>query len=387
MIKHNQQELFSALGLAKVVVDLKSSMPILRHVVVGPGGVQATDLSCWINFPLNGKGAGLVVAPLAGLMVLVEPEGKKGKGTGTVILSKNGGQLTISTPEVDGGLSSLPTEDWPADPQGILWGESQTAKVEDLIPPLDYVAPAMNPDSTRLRQHQVLIRDGKVMATDGHRAGQADVPLSIAVQIPSPSLLKILALLKKEKCGEAQWTTGTRAVERTGAGKTVIEQESWLRLTCGWELICKCNPLADPDYRFPPVEKIVPSLDGTAALVTVDVAKVQAVLKRLGKLRDPSVEYVELDLQPGELRISEKSEDRQVSMVVPARVEGQTAGIPARSGHEAIPAGSPVGFNRRYLADGLPDEGMVVELRFTDPHSGMRVDYPGRLAVLMPMRL
>jgi len=380
MMMHDQSRLWNALKLAKIVVNPKTFMPILRGVCLSPDRLEATDMTNWLSIPLSGQGEGSVVLPLSSLMILAEPEKKRKLAEIQFSPDENSGKTRVSSPDLNGTLDSFPPEEWPKEylhlspnPEwpscGVDAGELQDA--------LAHVLPAIAVGQGPGSENRMCLQfsGDQIVATDGYRIHWA--PLVIQ-GMPGFLLSSAGALILRKLLS----STSYPVLDDVSLVLSPDEQHPHLLVDAGyWSW---WTEVSTDTSRFPPVDLYLSPAENISATAVVSPKELIRLIKRLKRL---GREFVEIKLGDSALVISGENRegDSRVDLTLPARISGQTAGHDEFYGRPAIPPGRPVLINPRYLVEALTSLGAEATLGFQSPYDPVRIDDARKTAVICPI--
>ncbi|MDD5310035.1 MAG: hypothetical protein PHU25_22185, partial [Deltaproteobacteria bacterium] len=288
--------------------------------------------------------------PLKPLLALAKPESRK--DTGLVSIDVADLTATILVDGVTSKLPALPAEDFPevmsADGLSLvaLW------PAKDLHDALAYVLPAANDDVTRPHLCGVNLSDNRAKATDGHRLHIATLPTAI----PEGMFLSTDA-------------ANTLVHILSGDGQVVLARtESTLRARCGaWTLDAKLKT-----ETFPDVDQAVPSVKTMATRLTVEPQAVRRAMSRIGKITRRGCFKMVVN---GVVTLSADSDEGSTEFVLPTVSNTHV-------GTDLI-----TGFNAVYLAEAVNGSSETAEIHLGGVLDPMRIDFEGKTAVVMPVRI
>ncbi len=368
------QELARALARSQGIVEKKSTMPILSHVLLeAKKGDQlhlsATDLDIAVSgehkCEVLKDGALAVSAKHLYDIVKSLPEA-------TVTLKKaSNNYLELKSGPSEFRIVGLPAEDFPALPK---FDKVQFVSVEakTLLGLVDRTAFAVSSDETRYNLNGVFFEPAsgviRMVATDGHRLSLAeeklegDFKLKKGVILPKKGLYELRKLLsevsdsgEEKPCGDLGFVESSAIFRRPG----VI-------------LVMRLIEGVFPDYR-----QVIPKAG--EKVLTLGRQRFLETLRRVSLLSSDKAHAVKLDLAKGTLTVLSQNPDLgEAKEEVPVEYQGEPLKI---------------GFNARYLIDVLQvlasDD---VSLELADDLSPCIVRPAGEgaaqyTAVIMPMRI
>ena len=367
-------ELAKALSRPQGIVERKSTMPILSHVLLearkgGKLGVSATDLDVAVSAEhaceVVKEGAVAVSAKHLYEIVKALPEAQ------ATLKRTHNNYLELRSGASEFRIVGLPTEDFPALPR-FEKVHFVSVEPEKLLALIDRTSFAVSSDETRYNLNGVFFEPAagviRMVATDGHRLALAedsvegDFKLKKGVILPRKGLHELKKLLSEAaEAGE----------EAPKADLGFVESSAIFRRP-DVVLVMRLIEGTFPDYR-----QVIPKT-GEKAL-TLGRERFLSTLRRISLLSSDKSHAVKLELDKGTLRVLSQNPDLgEAKEEVPVEYQGEPLKI---------------GFNARYLMDVLQvlrsDE---VALELADDLS------PGVLrpvgakdgnytAVIMPMRI
>jgi DNA polymerase-3 subunit beta len=369
--------LLNALSLVQGIVERRTTVPILGHVLLEPNGanlvLSATDLEVGIRTQVacrSGKEKNLTLNARKLFEIVREAEGEE------VLLSALEGdwvelkcgrarfKMMGLDPRSFPGMPSAGGKDGPAPTKGVKAELLISAVV--LAEMIDKTIFAVSPDEARYNLSGVFIEapasgTAKMVATDGHRLSMierqlAGFKMEAGAIIPRKGLAELRKLLDQSGEEDVKLTIdGQLASLRRGA------TEVSMRLVEG----------EFPDYRG-----VVPKQ--SKYQVSVERDKLLAAVKRAAIFSSERYHGVKLGLTAGSLTVSSTSpEIGEASEPIDVEFKGEEFAI---------------GFNASYLqqALGVIPAGSNVVLGLSDDVSPGVVrtpDDPSFTYVVMPMRL
>jgi DNA polymerase-3 subunit beta len=372
-LKIGVQELAKALGRSQGIVEKKTTMPILSHVLLeakkgGKLHVSATDLDVSVSAEHDcevlREGAVAVSARTLFDIVKSLPE-----ATATLKKAQNN-YLELSSGTAEFRIVGLPAEDFPALPR---FDKVKFAAVapQDLLSMIELTQFAVSTDETRYNLNGVYFEQQggelRMVATDGHRlslarrAMAADFGLKKGIILPKKGLGELKKLLQEAlESGEEKPEVKLGFVENSA----VVARP---RVTLVMRLI---------EGVFPDYKQVIPKQGEKS--VKLGRLRFLETLRRISLLSSDKAHAVKLELGPGVLRVLSQNPDLgEAREEVPVEYQGE----PLR-----------IGFNARYLTDvlqALGDKGDVVLELADDLSPGVLKPEgdDGYTAVIMPMRI
>lgn len=374
-LKIGVQELSRALSRSQGIVEKKSTMPILSHVLLeatksGQLSVSATDLDISVSseHACEVLKEGRACVPAKQLYEIVKALPEK-----DVFLKRAPNNwLEVKSGSAEFRIVGLAAEDFPALPR-FEKVQLVTVQPRQLLDLIELTSFAASSDETRYNLNGVFFEPSegslRAVATDGHRLSLAERPLpgdfhvKKGVILPRKGLTEMKKLLLDTVEGE------------TKLG--FIESSAVLRRP-GVSLAMRLIDGAFPDYR-----QVIPKTGEKR--FTVGRERFLDTLRRISLLSSDKAHAVKLELEPGRLRVLSQNPD-------------------LGEGREEVPVeyqGEPlkIGFNARYLMDVLgamvnlePVAAQDVAMELADDLSPGVVKPAGEsatvfTAVVMPMRI
>jgi DNA polymerase-3 subunit beta len=374
-LKIGVAELAKALGRSQGIVEKKSTMPILSHVLLeakkGQLVVSATDLDLAVssehdkNVEILKEGALAVSARHLYEIVRALPEQQ------VTLKRAHNNYLEVRSGPSEFRIVGLPAEDFPALPRFEKVAFTDV-KPEELLELIERTFFAVSTDETRYNLNGVFFEPSpealRLVATDGHRLSLAERPmggtfgLKRGVILPKKGLQELRKLL-----GEAA-ESGTETPET----KLGFVENSAIFRQPGVILSMRLIEGLFPDYR-----QVIPKAG--EKVVRVGRNRLLETLRRISLLSTDKAHAVKLELGKGSVKVLSQNPDLgEAKEEVPVEYAGEPLKI---------------GFNARYLMDVL---GVVqskdVVLELADDLSpgvlkgGDEADQ-GFTAVVMPMRI
>ena len=372
-LKIGVQELSRALARSQGIVEKKSTMPILSHVLIeaqksGELTVSATDLDVAVQGRHQCESVakdGKVAVPARHLFDIVKalPEASAS------LRKTQNNYLEVRSGAAEFRIVGLPAEDFPAlpKPEKVPFVQVDAAMMLRLIERTIF---AVSSDETRYNLNGVFFetQGGKVrlVATDGHRLSlaEADSPgdfkLKKGVIIPRKGLLELKKLLAEAVEG---------GEEKPSAEIGFVESSAIVR-RAGVTLVMRLIEGMFPDYH-----QVIPK--GGEKVLTVGRARLLETLRRVSLLASDKSHAVKLELGKGSLRVLSQNPDLgEAKEDVTVEYQGEPLKI---------------GFNARYLIDVLQvlgSEDVAFELADDLSPGVLRpAGEEGYTAVIMPMRI
>lgn len=373
-LKIGAQELARALGRSQGIVEKKSTMPILSHVLLEAKKgdllhVSATDLDLSVSseHPCEVLKEGALAVPAKHLFEIIRslPEQQ-------VTLKKAGNNyLEVRSGPSEFRIVGLPAEDFPALPKFEKVAFVDVVPAE-LLGQIDLTSFAASTDETRYNLNGVYFEPQgpvlRMVATDGHRLALSERPLAgdyglkRGVILPRKGLHELKKLL-----GEAN-DAGTEKPET----KLGFAENSAIYRRPGVVLAMRLIEGMFPDYK-----QVIPKQG--EKIVKVGRQRLLETLRRVSILASDKSHAVKLELSPGLLRVLSQNPDLGDAK---EEVPVDYAGEPLK-----------IGFNSRYITDvAAVLKSDDVQLELADDLSpgvlrGAGPEDAGYTAVVMPMRI
>ena len=369
-------ELSKALGRSQGIVEKKSTMPILSHVLLEAkkgGGlvVSATDLDIAVSseHPCEVVKEGAVAVSARHLYDIVRalPEAE------VTLRRAQNNYLEVKSGPSEFKIVGLPAEDFPTLPrfEKVPFTDVQAGTLLEMI---ERTFMAVSNDETRYNLNGVYFEPSaealRLVATDGHRLSMSEKPLQGGFGLKRGVILpkKGLAELRKLLSEVAE------AGAEEGAGDTklgFVENSAILRRP-GVVLSMRLIEGLFPDYK-----QVIPKTGDK--VVSVGRDRLLETLRRISILSTDKAHAVKLELAKGHLRVTSQNPDLgEAKEEVPVEYDGDALKF---------------GFNARYILDVLAVlRSKDVKLELADDLSpgvvkgGDEVDQ-GFTAVVMPMRI
>ncbi len=372
-LKISVQELSRALGRSQGIVEKKSTMPILSHVLIeahksGELTVSATDLDVAVQGQHQCESVvkeGKVAVPARSLFDIVKslPEASAS------LRKAQNNYLEVRSGAADFRIVGLPAEDFPAlpKPEKVPFVQVDAASMLGLIERTSF---AVSSDETRYNLNGVFFetQEGKLklVATDGHRLSlaEADSPgdfkLKKGVILPKKGLFELKKLLSEAVEG---------GQEKPSAELGFVESSAIVR-RAGVTLVMRLIEGMFPDYR-----QVIPK--GGEKVLTLGRVRLLETLRRVSLIASDKSHAVKLELGKGNLRVISQNPDLgEAKEDVTVEYQGEPLKI---------------GFNARYLIDVLQVLGcddVAFELADDLSPGVLRpAGEEGYTAVIMPMRI
>jgi len=374
-LKIGVQELARALARSQGIVEKKSTMPILSHVLLEATKteglhVSATDLDISVSsdHACEVLKEGKVAIPAKQLYEIVKALPEKD----AVLKRASNNYLELKSGAAEFRIVGLPADDFPALPR---FDKIQLVSVDPkwLLEMIDLTSFAVSSDETRYNLNGVFFEPSvgslRTVATDGHRLSLAERSLEGDFQVKKGVILprKGLGEMKKLLLEAAEGET------RLGfAENSAVLQRPRVRL------VMRLIDGVFPDYR-----QVIPRAGEKK--FTVGRERLLETLRRVSLLSTDKAHAVKLELEPGTLRVLSHNPDLgEAKEEVPVQYQGEPLKI---------------GFNARYVMDVLialaalePVAAQDVLLELADDLSPGVMKPGGEsattfTAVVMPMRI
>ncbi len=374
-LKIGVAELAKALGRSQGIVEKKSTMPILSHVLLEARKgnvlhVSATDLDLSVSSEHAAEVSteGALAVPAKSLYEIVRslPELQ-------VTLKKAGNNyLEVKSGSSEFRIVGLPAEDFPALPK-FERVSFVTVTPADLLGQIELTSFAASTDETRYNLNGVFFEPQgpvlRMVATDGHRLALSEKPLAGDYALKKGVILPRKGLQELKKLlGEAAEATGEQAVE----SKLGFAENSAIFRRPGVVLAMRLIEGLFPDYK-----QVIPKQG--EKIVKLGRARLLETLRRVSLLSSDKSHAVKLELAPGLLKVLSQNPDLgEAKEEVPVEYAGEPLKI---------------GFNARYLTEVLAVlQSADVQLELADDLSpgvlrGTEDKDAGFTAVVMPMRI
>jgi DNA polymerase III subunit beta len=373
-LKIGVQELSRALGRSQGIVEKKSTMPILSHVLLearksGQLIVSATDLDLAVSSEhaceVLKEGSLAVSARHLYEIVRALPEAS------VTLKRAQNNYLEVKSGPAEFRIVGLPAEDFPALPKfdKVPFADVEPALLLEMIERTFF---AVSTDETRYNLNGVYFEPSegalRMVATDGHRLSLADKPLAGAfglkrgVILPKKGLSELKKLLSE----------ATEGGEEKPEAKLGFLENSAIFRRPGVVLVMRLIEGLFPDYK-----QVIPKQG--EKIVKLGRGRFAETLRRISLLSSDKAHAVKLELSNGVLKVLSQNPDLgDAKEEVPVEYEGEPLKI---------------GFNARYLTEVLAvlRSGDVL-LELADDLSpgvlrGADEADQGFTAVVMPMRI
>jgi len=373
-LKIGVPELAKALGRSQGIVERKTTMPILSHVLLearkaGQLVVSATDLDLAVSSEhgceVLKEGSLAVSARHFYEIVRALPE------SSVSLKRAQNNYLEVRSGSAEFRIVGLPSEDFPALPRfdKVPFADVDASMLLEMIERTFF---AVSTDETRYNLNGVYFEPGqgvlRLVATDGHRLSLAEKSLDATfglkrgVILPKKGLAEVKKLL-----GEA--AEGGEEHPETKLG--FLENSAIFRRP-GVVLVMRLIEGLFPDYK-----QVIPKAG--EKVVKLGRGRFSETLRRISLLSTDKAHAVKLDLAKGMLRVLSQNPDLgEAKEDVPIEYDGEPLKI---------------GFNARYLIDVLAVlKSSDVVLELADDLSpgvlrGTDEADQGFTAVVMPMRI
>jgi len=333
-LKIGVPEFAKALGRSQGIVERKSTMPILSHVLIearkaGQLIVSATDLDLAVSSEhtceVLKEGSLAVSARHLYEIVRALPES-------TVSLKRaQNNYLEVRSGSAEFRIVGLPAEDFPALPRfdKVPFADVDATTLLEMIERTFF---AVSTDETRYNLNGVFFEPGqgtlRLVATDGHRLSLAEKPIDATfglkrgVILPKKGLAEVKKLL-------AEAAEGGEEHPETKLG--FLENSAIFRRP-GVVLVMRLIEGLFPDYK-----QVIPKAG--EKVVRLGRGRFAETLRRISLLSTDKAHAVKLDLSKGLVRVLSQNPDLgEAKEDVPVEYDGEPLKI---------------GFNARYLTDVL----------------------------------
>jgi DNA polymerase-3 subunit beta len=356
-MKVDRRALSLALSHLIHVADTRQVLEILGHVLLEASGglltITATDGTTTVDHEMLADGDLVVALPARMLHVLVKPDNRRDAGD-VKIEPLDEPSASVVVEGLSTKLSTMDPADFPATPVDtrLAWSIQAICPAQSMRAALDYVLPAASTDEQRPHLNCICLDGGRMMATDGHRLHAADIPTNL----PEPMLLPLQAArIAKRLLGSDDLAI-------------IAKSRDTVRIRAGqWQMDTRLV-----DATFPPVERVIPSGDQPVH-VTVQQALLAKSLARVAKLARDNTVRVTVN---GRIQLTAEDPDLgEAHVIVPIQETNH-------EGDDLV-----IGVNPAYLRDATAARGETLELGFSGARDALRIEAPGKLAVVMPTRL
>ncbi len=374
-LKIGVQELARALARSQGIVEKKSTMPILSHVLLEAAKddqlhVSATDLDISVSsdHACEVLKEGKVAVPAKQLYEIVKSLPEKD----ALLKRASNNYLEIKSGAAEFKIVGLPADDFPALPR---FDKVQLVPIDPkpILEMIDLTGFAVSSDETRYNLNGVFFEATagllRAVATDGHRLSLAERSIEGDFQLKKGIILprKGLAEMKKLLLEASEGETKLGFVENSA----VLHRPRV-------KLVMRLIEGVFPDYR-----QVIPKTGEKRFTIGRD--RFLDTLRRISLLSTDKAHAVKLELQPGLLRVLSQNPDLgEAKEDVPVEYQGEVLKI---------------GFNARYLIDVLTGLAALEPAAVQDVAMELADDLsPGVLkpagesatrftAVVMPMRI
>jgi DNA polymerase-3 subunit beta len=374
-LKIGAAELARALGRSLGIVERKSTMPILAHVLLEAKKgnalhVSATDLDLSVSSEhqaeVSKEGAVAVSAKSFFDIVRSFP------ATETVSLKKAGNNyLEVRCGPSEFRIVGLPAEDFPALPKFEKVAFVDVTPAE-LLEQIERTSFAASTDETRYNLNGVFFEPQgpvlRMVATDGHRLALSEKPLAGDYALKRGVILPRKGLNELKKLLAEGPDAGQEKVE----AKLGFAESSAVFRRPGVILAMRLIEGLFPDYK-----QVIPKQG--EKIVKVGRERLLETLRRVSLLSSDKSHAVKLELAAGVLRVLSQNPDLgEAKEEVPVEYAGEPLKI---------------GFNARYLTDVVAIlKSDDAQLELADDLSpgvlrGAGPEDAGYTAVVMPMRI
>ena len=373
-MKIGVQELARALARSQGIVEKKSTMPSLSHVLLEATKgdqlhVSATDLDISVSSDHACEVAkeGKVAVPAKQLFEIVRSLPEKD----ATLKRASNNYLEIRSGAAEFRLVGLPAEDFPVLPR---FDKVSLVDIEprQLLEMIELTAFAVSADETRYNLNGVFFEPSagvlRTVATDGHRLSLAERKL------PGDFHMKKGVILPRKGLGEMK----KLLLEADGETKLGFVENSAILQRPNVKLVMRLIDGVFPDYR-----QVIPKAGDKTFTVGRD--RFLDALRRVSLLSSDKAHAVKLELEPGQLRVLTQNPDLgEAKEELPV----EYAGAPLK-----------IGFNARYLMDVLGALAALEPAAIQDVAVDLADDLsPGVIrpagesathftAVVMPMRI
>jgi len=373
-LKIESAELTRALGRSQGIVEKKSTMPILSHVLLEAkkGGelvVSATDLDIAVSSEhrceVVKEGAVAVSARHLYDIVRALPEKE------VVLRRAQNNYLEIRSGPSEFKIVGLPAEDFPALPRFEKVSFTDV-KADVLLEMIERTFMAVSNDETRYNLNGVFFEPSaemlRMVATDGHRLSLSEKPIAGGFGLKRGVILPKKGLQELRKLLGEVTEAGT---EDTGTKLGFVENSAILRRP---DVVLSMRLI---EGLFPDYKQVIPKTGDK--VLSVGRERFLETLRRISLLSTDKAHAVKLELGKDTVRVLSQNPDLgEAKEDVPVEYQGDALKI---------------GFNARYILDVLAVlRSKDVKLELADDLSpgvlrgGDEAD-AGFTAVVMPMRI
>ncbi|WP_408585941.1 DNA polymerase III subunit beta [Novosphingobium sp.] len=392
--------LLGAIKDVGAVVQAKTTVPILSHVLVSAGDglltLTGTDLDCqavrecatddrdgpnsreWLE-SIRPFAVCLPAKALQQLLGELDGDAMVTIAADDDVTATTAGRVTISAGRARFKLCTLPTADFPR-LAVTAFDHGFEMKAEALADAFARVEHAISTEETRYYLNGIYVHaegnDLLMAATDGHRLAQLSIDAPVgAATFPNVIVGRVtVAVLDKLLAGAAKAEeTANVEIEANEAG-TMLSFRMPAADGGSIELIAKAIDGSFPDYR-----RVIPST--TAQKLRVHRDTLAETVKRVGTLADAKSRVLKVEIERDLIRLTASTSgvgEASEELACTHDGDGMTVGLDARYWREAL------------LAVGADD----VVIRFNDPGAPLRIeasssaeDAPRLVQVVMPVRV
>lgn len=363
-----RNDLLKALGHSHSVVEKKTTIPVLSHILLQTEGtklkITATDLELaiieTIEADVEMEGATTVLENMFYEIIRKLPEGAKV----TLQLKDNGNQLLLASGASSFVLSCLPVKDFPAVHITEL-PHSFKLPVKDLTRLLNRTEFAMSTEETRYYLNGIYIhpyqnQELRAVATDGHRLARVSIPLPEGAE-DFPGVI-----ISRKTVGEV-----LKIVSDQTSDAEISLSET--QITFMFENVSLTSRLIDG--IFPDYEKAIPASNDK--ILRLQMSPFLKAVERVAIISADHSRGVKVTAQRGKLVLS----------AVNSEIGSAMEEVEATYGADPI----EIGFNSKYLMDIAKQmENDEAELAFSDTNTAVVIHNMADarlLYVLMPMRV
>ncbi len=367
-----QEELQKALDLVSGVVPTKTTLPILKSILVDAGdhGLRFSVTNLDISMVTVTGAASVATAGRAAVPADKFVSFVRSLAPGSVEVALTGGKLTVRSGKASLSEQVQNAEEYPSLPE--LADEQALAMPGDVLTAMiSETAYAVSRDETRpalMGIHWEVAPEGLTMvATDAHRLARSRRELDWACDQTRAMIVDTAGLRHLARVAGQAGDDGEIAV---------FLGEKQLSFRAGGTVL-HTRLLEGP---FPDYNAVIP--EGNDKLVTVDRDALAQAIRRVSITADRVTSQIRMGLESERLELSAKGQDG-------SRAEDE---IPVGYTGEAM----EIGFNYTYLLDILKNVGSdTVQLALKDAQSAALIAPatdageadPSLLCLLMPLRL